>query len=135
MPTGQPQKAGSNVHGVTAGHVQLGAFGRRFARAAAERQSADLGDRCQRFPAKAQRGHAKQVVGVLDLAGGMAGHGQWQFVRHEPQPSSLTRIEARAPLLHRYVDPRGSGVDSGFSINSLTTLAGRSDHLARGNVC
>ncbi len=80
-------------------------------RAAAERESADLGDRGQRFAAETERADAEQVVGLADFAGGVAGHGERQLVGRDAAAVVRDADQLAAPLLYRDVDPAGAGVD------------------------
>ena len=95
-------------------------------RAAAERQPAHLGDRGQGLAAEAQRADAEQVVGVARAC-------SW---RGWPRPAAARRRRCRsrcrprgsAPSRPRPTDTsiRVAPASTAFSINSLTTLAGRS---------
>ena len=117
--------AGRRLRRPPAGDFDLGAAG-AFGRAASQHQPAHFGDRGQRLAAKPQRADAKQVVGLVEVC----------WWRGRPRPAAVRR-----PGCRRRCRPRGSSpirlawtatsmrvapASTAFSINSLTTLAGRS---------
>ena len=77
-------------------------------------------------PRKPSVRDAEQIVGVANLAGGVAGHGQRQLVGRDAAAVVDDADQLDAALLHRDVDPRRARHRREFSSSSLTTLAGRS---------
>ena len=131
MPAGQPQ--GATSPRLAADDFQLGGRHRRRRRGCGCDQLADLGDRGQRLAAKAERADAEQIVGVGDLAGGVAGDGQRQLVGRDAAAVIDDADQLDAPLLDSHVDPRRAGVDG--VLQQLLDDAGRPlDHLAGGDL-
>ena len=130
VPTGQPTGAtGCGWPPTTSSSAPLVGVGR----AAAKDEPADFGDRRQRFAAEAERADAEQIVGLADLAGGMAGHGERQLVGRDAAAVVGDADQLAAPLLHRDVDPRRAGVDR--VLQQLLDDARRPlDHLAGGDL-
>ena len=81
---------------------------------AANHELADFGDRRQRLAAKAERADAEQVVGVGDLAGGVAGDRQRQVVRRDAAAVVDDADQVGPALPQRHVDPRRPGIDACF---------------------
>ena len=72
---------------------------------------ADRGDRGEGFASKAKRPHSKQVVRILQLAGGMARNGQIQFFRRDATTVIRHPHQLDPPLLQRDIDPSGARID------------------------
>jgi len=106
--------------------------GRGFLLTTTDHQLADFGDRRQRFATEAKRAHAKQVVGVDQLARGMAGHCHRQVVRRHAATVIDHAHQLQPPQLHGHVDPRGPRVDG--ILHQLFDHTGRAlDYFARRN--
>ncbi len=72
-------------------------------------EPADFGDRSQRFAAKPERAHVEQIVGIFQLAGGVAGDGQRQLFGRNAAAVVDDADQVRPPLLDRNVDARCAG--------------------------
>ena len=130
VPTGQPTGTTGLDH--AADHLQLGP--RLLVRGAAPQpQPADLGDRRQGFAAEAQRMHAEQVVGVGDLTGGVAGHGQQQLLGPNPAPVIRHPDQLAAAVLDPHLDPACAGVHRVFQ-QLLDNARRPLDHFAGGDL-
>ena len=99
--------------------------GGRVGGAAADHCAAHLGDRRQCLAAEAERADLKQIVGLANLARGMRGDGQRQLLGGDPAAviDHADQLPPPGPRRRRSAPPRRR---TAFSINSLTTLAGRS---------
>jgi len=76
---------------------------------------------------------SEEVVGLLDFAGGVAGHGQFQLIGFDAATIVGHPHQVHSAGRHGDVDPRGAGVDGVF--HQFFDDAGRPfDHLARGDL-
>ncbi len=91
-------------------HLQFGA-GILTRHAAPQPQMTDLGNRRQRFPSKSHRVDAEQIVGITDLAGGMAGNRQGKFFRGNPMSVVDDANQLVAALSYGDIDSRRAGID------------------------
>ena len=66
----------------------------------------DAADRRQRLAAEAHRADAEQIVGLMELAGGMAGEGERQVVRLDAAAVVDDADQLRAALLEVDLDAR-----------------------------
>jgi len=116
----------------TAGTFDLCAVG-LVGRATANRRLAHFRDRRQRLAAEAERAHPKQIVGILNLARGVAGQGQLQLPGGNAASVVHDADHFRSAALGGHVDSRGTGVD-GVLHQLLDDARGALDHLAGGDL-
>src|SRR5439155_9093295 len=128
-----------------AGRAVPGPDGRQFAAVAGEfgparlagrpRLQRDLGDAAdggEGLAAEAERADAEQVVGGLQLAGGVAGEGEGQILGGDAAAVIGDADQLRAALLDLDVDARAAGIDA--VLQQLLEDAGRAlDDLAGGD--
>jgi hypothetical protein len=84
------------------------------AAARGDAETADRGDRRQRFAAKAERGDRFEIVERRDLAGGMALHRQQQFLRGDTTAIVAYPDQAHAAVFKIDVDALRAGIDRVF---------------------
>ena len=100
---------------------------------AADRQVADFGDRGQGFAAETKGAYAKQIVRSADLARGMTGDGERQFLGRDAAAIVADANQIGPALPQGYVDPRAPRIDAVFQ--QLLDDAGRPlNDFARGNL-
>ena len=98
-----------------------------------QRHLGDAADRGQRLAAKAERADAKEIVGLAQLAGGVAGEGERQIVGVDAAAVVHDANQFGAALFEVDVDARRAGVQAIFE--QFLDDAGRPlDDLAGGDL-
>jgi hypothetical protein len=111
----------------------LGAGVIRVGAAAGELHPRDGVDRRQRLAAKPQARHLFEVGQAGDLAGGVTGQGEREFVARDAAAVVTHPDALDAALLQIDLDIGGAGVEAVFE-NFLQGRGGAFDHLAGGDL-
>ena len=98
-----------------------------------DRYPCHAADRRHRLAAEAECTDAKQIVGILEFAGRMAGEDKRQVVRLDPVAIVNDADQLGAALFEVDVDPRRPGIDGVFQ-QLLDDASGPLDHLAGGDL-
>ncbi len=96
-------------------------------------ETADRGDRRQRFTPEAERGHRFEVVQIGDLAGGMARYRQRQLFRCDATAVVADADQAYTALFKIDINAAGTGVDRVLD-QLLDHRRGTFDHFAGGDL-
>ena len=114
-------------------HLDEGRFGRLVGGGLKGRFHAEAryrGDARQGFAPEAEGMNMPQIVHAGDLAGGVAGDGEFEFRRRDAAPVVAHADEALAAVFKRDLHQRGPGVETVFH-KLLDHAGGPFHHLAR----